>query len=146
MNEVAEFEQVSVLVKVTGVEEKIEVKPNLWKQDVYVADATSSTRVVLWQENIGKLEVSNSYMLKGITVRSFDGLKYLTPSKSSCCMVPHEDVGDVAEAVVQKDNNMDNVRDLGVLCLENTRACRKCVDGKVEPKGCLIGECKKCKS
>ena len=46
-------------MKVMTVEE---VKSDLWKQDIIVADATGTTKVTLWQDNMNKLDLESCYM------------------------------------------------------------------------------------
>ena len=48
------YQKVSVKVKVLEVQDKLEVKPDLCKQDVIISDATNTARLTLWQADIGR--------------------------------------------------------------------------------------------
>lgn len=56
----------------------MDIKDGL-KQDVIIADATGTARLTIWQLDINKLEKGKSYELKGINVREYCNIKYLTP-------------------------------------------------------------------
>ena len=58
-----------VLVKATGKQ--------LTKQEVVLADGTAACRCVLWEAHTDEVEEGNSYKLENVTVRSFNGSKYL---------------------------------------------------------------------
>ena len=38
-------------------------------QNVFIGDLSGTARVVLWEENIGKVEADQSYNLNGMVVR-----------------------------------------------------------------------------
>lgn len=57
----------SVAIKAIKVTQP-ELVSDKTKQDVYVADATGSIRLTLWQEDINKLDVNQSYLLKNVNV------------------------------------------------------------------------------
>jgi len=48
------------------------------KQDTTIADATASTRLTLWESDIGLLEQGESYQLTKVMVRTFQGQPYLS--------------------------------------------------------------------
>ena len=72
-----------------------EVKPGLRKQDVTISDATSTARLVLWQDDIDKLVANGSYSFRNLQVRLYAGEKYLQVQKYGSSMVPVSDIGDV---------------------------------------------------
>lgn len=72
-------------MKVLAVEDKLEVKPDLYKQDGIVSDATNTARPTLWQTDI--VEESKSYHTKDLIIKTYDDVKYLTPPKSGCTIV-----------------------------------------------------------
>ena len=53
-------------------------KTELRKQDCVVGDVLGSGRVVLWEEDVGKLAEGKSYRLQRATVSMFDSMKYLS--------------------------------------------------------------------
>ena len=131
----ADYEQVTVLIKVHSVEEKVEVKPDLWKQEVIVADGSASTKITLWQSDIGKLEPNQSYLIHNITVSSYRGIKSLSVSYS----------GDVKPAV-QEDvkETIKDVHVMGVSIEMNKMFVYIKCESKVEPTNSLVGRCVKC--
>ena len=64
-------------INVLRVGEKVEIKSNLYKQDIIVSDATSTTRLTLWQGDIDSLENDESYEIKNLMVKSYNNAKYL---------------------------------------------------------------------
>ena len=76
-----DFQKVTVTVKVLQADNKVEVKPNLFKQDLCISDATATVQLTLWQDTINTLAVGKCYILQG-QVRSFNQRKYLTPPKA----------------------------------------------------------------
>ena len=80
------------MIKVLRISEKQEVKAELEKQDITISDATGTARLTLWQENIGKLDVDDSYEIKDLIVNSYNGTKYLTSPKSGCTITPLDDI------------------------------------------------------
>ena len=54
------------------------------KQDVIIADATAAWRCAIREKDINKLKEDNSYRLINVTIRTFNGTKYLSLSEKSC--------------------------------------------------------------
>lgn len=76
------------------VESKKQTWMELRKQDTIVADATGTTRLVLWQADIGMLQENHSYKVPDAHVRMYDEVYYLSVSeKWEICEIP--DIGDV---------------------------------------------------
>ena len=90
------FQRVSVEVKVTSVEEALEVAGG--KQDVIVGDSSGSVRVTVWEKEIGSIEKGKSYRMTGMMVREFRGRKFLSTSKANSKIEPISDIGGVEEA------------------------------------------------
>ena len=44
-------------------------------QNVMIADSTAQSRVILWENEIGKLELDKSYQLENVAVRIFNDIK-----------------------------------------------------------------------
>ena len=72
---------ISVVAEVVTVGEAASVtsktrdKP-LIKQECMIRDSKGSCRIVLWQEDIGKLSEGESYRLSNVLVRQYSGIKY----------------------------------------------------------------------
>ena len=137
-------QQVSVTAKALRVYEKLEVKPGLYKQDVTLADSTGTVRITLWQDDIGKLDVEQSYHIQNLLVRSYDGSKYLTPPKSGSTITPKDDIGAVEEPEDEEDKN--ELVDADVIAVPYIAANKICVSckGKVDSLNEHIGRCTKC--
>ena len=81
-------QKVQVNGKVVSIEPVVEVQKrgtskSLRKQDCTIADSSGNTRLVLWEDDIGRVEKGVSYMFDGVTVRSFQSVNYLTVSSAS---------------------------------------------------------------
>ena len=91
---------VSVRAKVTEVQEPKVITAKhgkqLTKQDVTIADQTESSRIVLWEEDVGSLEVNKSYYFKNVGVRQYPDQNFLSmgPASSSKAI---DDIGEVLE-------------------------------------------------
>ena len=120
-------EVVTVTVKVISVDPPREVKnrdgKSLRKQDCVVGDCDGCGRVVLWEEDVGKMEEGRSYKLRGVTVRSYRGVAYLSVGKD-CEILSVEDIGETAE-IEEGD-------------LEEKGIVRKVVEGEID--GVMYGE------
>ncbi len=141
---VEDFQKVSVAIKAIKVTQP-ELVSDKTKQDVYVADATGSIRLTLWQEDINKLDVNQSYLLKNVNVRSYQKLKYLSFPKNDATIEEISDLEDVCdlEQEIVTDPELHNVEVLLVLNLQSYRACIAC-KAKVEPTSTTLGRCTKC--
>ena len=77
------------------------IKPDLFKQDVSIADATGTARLTLWQEKIGSLEVGKCYKMEGFRICSVNNTKYLTPPKSGYEITAVDDIGQIQDHVAE---------------------------------------------
>ena len=141
------FQKVRVTVKVLRADNKVEVKPGLFKQDLCISDATAAAELTLWQDSIDTLVVDKCYILQGLHVRSFDQKKYLTPPKAGFTVLPKEDIGDVKEpSTGEEDKNklLSDVRVVGAR-LNMYSGCVQCsakvVADDEDPE---VGQCVKC--
>ena len=73
-----EFQLVSVAAKVTNIADPSKVANGKLKQDITIADASSSTRFTIWDDEIGNFDLGKSYNICSIKVREFRDTKYLT--------------------------------------------------------------------
>ena len=53
------------------------------KVDCIIADQTHSIKLVLWEEVINQVDCGKSYLLRGLTTRVFDYVKYLSTSEAT---------------------------------------------------------------
>ena len=96
IGDLATGQQVTLRVKVVAVGSSVAVKSELKKQECVVGDVSGCCRVMLWNDDIGKLLKEKSYKLAHVIVKQRDGVKYLSISEGSmiACI---DDIGDVAE-------------------------------------------------
>jgi hypothetical protein len=76
-----EFQLVSVAAKVTSITDPSKVANGKLKQDLTIADATSSARFTIWEDEIGKFDLGKSYNICSIKVREYRDIKYLSTSQ-----------------------------------------------------------------
>ena len=62
------YQKVTADVKVLVVDEPVTFSSGVTKQDVTVADRHAVGKVLLWEENVGKLQQQGSYTLKDFVI------------------------------------------------------------------------------
>ena len=150
LKDLSEHQQISVTGKVQSIAEveKVLIKSKgkqLCKQEFVIADGTAACRAVAWEDKIGKIKEGNSYNIMNVTVRSFNGSKYLSIAERSVIKVV-DDIGyvidepmfDGAGGVIKI-----NAEVVAVLNIETYISCRNC-NGKVTEVNNGVGECSKC--
>lgn len=89
-------------VKIIQVEVAVNINTNdgrvVRKQECVCADSSGSSRLVLWEIYIGKVEVGHCYELQDATIRSFEDQKYLSTSRK-CVIHDCNDIGEVSEDI-----------------------------------------------
>ena len=114
------------------------------KQDVIIADSTGTIKLTLWGNEIGKFETDASYQLQHMSIRTYNGSKYLNFPKEGGSSTKTDDIGDVAEI---SDSNQDTSNDLhnatisGVSRLFKYKSCIKC-SSKAEVTSAKFARCK----
>ena len=84
-----EFQRANIIGKVESISASEEIKGKsgnsavLLKQDFVLADCTDACRGVVWQEQVNMLKEEHSYKLANVTVRSFNGAKYVSVGEKS---------------------------------------------------------------
>ena len=74
---VTDGSRISCKVKVLRIEQKQLMSNGQALQNVIISDSNMASKMVLWNDDINKFEVGNSYHLKHILVKSYQGEKYL---------------------------------------------------------------------
>ena len=102
-------QHISVTGKVVSIDgvEWVNVKARnvtLKKEGFVIADDTSVIRGVAWEKDVGVLKVGCTYKFTNVTVRMFNGAKFLSLSESAMI----EEVADIGEVV---EGNVDEGRD-----------------------------------
>ena len=134
IEDLAVMQVVTVYMKVLfiGEPENIQQK-NTWrtlkKQECVVGDISGTIRIVLWEGQIGVLQVDCSYKIIDVTVRIYRGDKYL-PASPNCQISEIEDIGDTIE--VESDEELPNAAKFvngyiqAVVSCEHYASCVNC--------------------
>lgn len=150
LRDLKEFQRVNIIGKVQSISAPEEIKGKsgtvLLKQDFALADCTDVCRGVTWQEEVNVLKEEHSYKLMNVTVRSFNGAKYVSVGEKS----EIQEIGNIG-GVVEKDT-FDGSGKLKVFqgeivtvtSVEMYTSCRNC-NAKVESSEGII-VCAKCNS
>lgn len=142
------YQVISVKAKVLKRNEPTEIKPGLVKQDFTIADGTGIAELVLWQEDINKLSVGESYELEQLMVRSFDGKPFLTPPKSDprWTLKKCDNIEITDEPVIEEcddKNVIENAFVAGVVHVEMKVSCLSC-KASFTSLNVKVGKCTKC--
>lgn len=110
LQQLQNYQRVTVTVKVVSLKEKEEAKDGLTKQDCVISDATGAATTTVWEKNVGALEGS-SYKLSGMMVHMFSGRKYLSIAmpKENCEIATIDDIGVVKEESVDDTCKLEEV-------------------------------------
>ena len=65
------------------------------KQDFTIADLTDALRGVAWENHFNALKEDSSYKIVSATVRSFNGVKYVSLGEKSTI----EQLGDIGDVI-----------------------------------------------
>ena len=141
---------VTVVVKVVNIASTEIVKTRdgkeVQKQDCKVVDASGCVRVVLWEDNTDALKEGCCFKLRGVGLRVYGGVKYLTVGGS--CVIEELD-GDIGEVYDESSDSSSVVKQEvvgeidSVLSCEEYSSCWMC-KGKVKVVNAVVGECGKC--
>ena len=140
------YQRVTVSVKVVSETAVIELQNGLTKQEYVVGDTTATGTVTVWEKSTGILKVGSSYKISGVMVRIYNGKKYLSIPKEKCTISEIDDIGYGAvkeeQELVVHNYNMKNAQIIGVLSFEKYSSCIKC-KAKVSLES-NIGQCSRC--
>ena len=109
-------------------------------QNVIISDSSMASKMVLWNDDINKFEVGNSYHLKHILVNSYQGEKYLQFPKQGASFEQLEDIGTVATDDVNTYEQITNSEIAGVISFDDFLLCLIC-NNKVQPSDDKFGSC-----
>ena len=145
-------QQVTVSVKVVSVSagETVSTKSGeKKKQDCRVGDASASTRLVVWESDVGSLEEGQCYKIVGVGVKSFGGVRYLSVGRD-CKVEKSDEIGDVVEQESGEEEQesgavgqvVEGEIDGVVLCDE----CSSCMSCKAKTRSIndVVSECSNC--
>ena len=141
------FVEITTTAKAISVHKPIMVAGGKTKQDIIIADATSTAPLTLWETDVDCLIEGNTYSFTNLLVRTFQGKKQLSAPKHAA-IVSDDDITDVASAE-SSDSDSDssmtlkNAEIIAVPVFSSYTACLTC-KAKVEPKSAKVGNCTKC--
>ena len=140
-----EYDKVSVEPTVIQVSDPVTVSTGKQKQEITIADAISTATLTLWESDIGKLQLCDSYHLNKAIVRTFQSNRFLSFPSSGASMQPIPDIGEVKQDLPSSDDEtIDSAEVIAVPYLKKYRSCLKC-KGKVDPADDkILGTCTKC--
>ena len=142
-------QHVSMRVKVVKIEASVTVTTKdgrvVKKQECKCADGSGSCRLVLWEKFIGCFQVGKCYDFQTVTVRMFEGQKYLSTS-SDCKVKECDDIGEIVEELEYEERFDVKGEIVGVKNINFFRGCCLCSNGRVSTVSHLLGRCLKCQS
>ena len=108
ITQLSEGSNVDVTAKVLSLESPELIKPRfrkttLTKQNCVVGDATGRCRLVLWEDQVGAVKPGECYSLKAVSVKKFDGQKYLSANSGSS-VESCADIGVVSEDLIEYED------------------------------------------
>lgn len=142
-----EFQKITVDVKVVVVNEPVTVTGGKTKQDLVVADSTSTARLTLWEEKVHSMDLDQSYTLTNVVVRKYQDKKYLSFPRNGSSVDAIDDIGHVIEYDPEDDDEQS--RELrkpvvvAVQLFDTYKSCLIC-KARVECTSPPLGRCTKC--
>ena len=88
---------------------------------MYIADATATARLTLWQEQMGKILADQSYIFDDVLVKTYMGKKYITTSKCGFTSTITDDIGEVDTTI----NANTPYTEITSACVGCRKSCQK---------------------
>ncbi len=115
----------------------------LKKQDGVLVDETSSIKIMLWEDDVEKLEKGQTYILRNLRLKESCGEKYVNTPKTG--EFKFEDAIDLNSLAEADDLPLETVSTIsadiiGISSLTKSLLCVGC-KGKVDAKGNVFGVC-----
>ncbi|XP_028404097.1 uncharacterized protein LOC114526773 [Dendronephthya gigantea] len=152
LNQVSAEQLVTVKAKVAKVSGSKKISSqrissgHLKKQEIVIADPTTSMKLILWEQFIDCLEADQTYMLKNLRLKQNGTTKYLNTPKSDT--FSFEKVEEFTEPVIEDVQTLSTidvcVSLLGVESISAYHACRKC-GKKTSSKNEGVLQCETCR-
>ena len=97
LSDIQLFQKITTSVKIIQVSDIVTVTGGKKKQDVTIADNTSTAKVTLWEQYIGALQDGKSYKLNNFVVREYKNIKFLSMPREGSTIAEIEDIGEVED-------------------------------------------------
>lgn len=144
-----EKDRITIRVKVIKIHDPQMVGGGKTKQDVIVADLSRKATVTLWEQDVGLLQLHQSYQLNRLEIRIYQGKIQLSfPSTPSIDIFdnidpPTEIVTSLEDEI---DEHFDGVKVTGMKGLETVYVCNTCTRNIQPSANFDIAECSACKA
>lgn len=116
----------------------------LTKQESTLTDETGSIRLVLWENDIGKVKSGNNYHFISAIVKSFQQQKYITLNRHTVTNTTDIQIERNDEEIVDKHVNKVNFPAEGVSSVSSYHCCYKCQSGLPSDIDRRIIQCTNC--
>ena len=108
INNLINFQRITCQVKVLSIQSPVEVPGGKKKQDIMIGDSSGTTKLTIWEEEIGKMKEEQCYKISGVVVRDFKGMKFLSTSKQDLFIAEEiNDIGRIQEDCDSDDQNKE---------------------------------------
>ena len=157
---IAVNETISIVGKIVHVDQPIEINSKkgqkLTKQDCLLKDTKSTCRIVLWEENVGKLTRGTSIKLHNVKVKEYNGMRYLSLVADNSQLEELNNITDISDdeedepssssQLVLSQPAIDVVTGeiIAVQSICDYLSCTSCQGGTVHTVNPVIGKCAKC--
>ncbi len=101
-------DRVTASVAILRVKEPESVGNGKLKQEVVIADQTAKATLILWESDVNKLKVNESYKLSRLQVNVFGGNHELQLARSGCTVEAIDPI-DTGDVMCDTDATADNV-------------------------------------
>ena len=143
-----EYDRVTLRAKVSSRQPSEKVGQGKTKQEVYLADKTGTANLTLWEEDINKLKIGESYQLNRVVVRFYRGKKHLSFPSRGASWTKIDDIGEVMDEDIALDSEDTLIQSAQIIGahLTEVRSCFYCKRGNVkQQEGNKFGTCEMCK-
>lgn len=128
-----------------GPKETIQCKgKTLRKQEAALTDNTGTIRLVLWENDITKIDSGNSYDLNKVAVKRFQDTKYVTLNMKSTVNIADLVVDREDEVAEESNLNLVKCPADGVQSLSRYLSCYKCRAKIIPTSGKNLLKCSEC--
>ena len=146
LQDMPEYTKVNVQVKVIDLKEPQVVGKSKKKQEVTIADQSDNAILTLWEQDIGSLELAQSYSITKLLVRVFNGDHYLSKPAHGSTVQIIDDINNVQEDITDSvEPEIQGASVMAVRELKQYYACEFC-KAKIEldDDDHHFGTCSKC--
>lgn len=119
----------------------------LTKQDAIISDATGTFKLVLWEGNVGKLTLNNSYLFSNLRIKKFSDARFLSFTVDTTWAV-QDDIGEVVSTHIDNFPESQSQRlitgEIISVIYEEHQICPFCDSKMTVAAATNIHQCLKC--